>query len=377
MFNKKAPFHIVFLSTLLVCSLTLYAIDTEMIDEVYQKSLEGQLLDSDDNQIINDFWAEAIEELLLAEDPKEIFRIKTLILAKKPEVNANDYYNGFTQSAKKSLNFAFNEIKNWDNSEHKKNINMNLFILAAQIDSPELVDFAFERIDSQDTVIRYWAVKAITSPAIAGRINSEIMPDEVLAEKVINALEKVVEEEKSSAINEQIVKFLGQLISPQSIQLLLDIAEKRIESYESWNVSRELMDGKLLVAIGTEILTETRKEQRTEMVRSFAQLYSYVIQRYIIGKDFLSETQQNDLVSVMVEVEQEILGKLLEKPQVSIKRAIEKKSLNTLKREHDMLLGTASLTGELARKIDYDYGKNSTGRAINAPKTLPDPEAIE
>ena len=259
----------------------------------------------------------------------------------------------------------------------ESDFDMNLFILAAQIESPELVDLAFERIDSQKTIVRYWAVKAITSPAIVGKLNSEIMPDEVLAEKVINVLKKVVEEEKSPEINELIVKFLGQLKSPQTAQLLLDIAEKRIEAYQSWNVACELMDGKLLVAIGTEILTETRKEQKTEMARSFAQLYSYVIKRYIIGNDFLSETQQNDLASVMVEVEQEILGKLLEKPQASIKRAIEKKSLNTLRREHDMLLGTASLTGELARKIDYDYGKNSTGRAINAPKTLSDPTDTE
>jgi hypothetical protein len=377
MFNKKAPFHIVFLCILLVCSSTLYAIDSEMIDEVYQKALDGQLLDSDDTQIIEDFWAEAIEELLLTEDPKEVFRLKTLILAKKPQIQANDYYNGFIQSAKKNLDFAFNEIKSWDVNEHKINIDMNLFILAAQIESPELVDFAFERIDSQETIIRYWAVKAITSPAILGKLNSEIMSEEVLAEKVADVLKKVVEKEKSPEINELIVKFLSQLISPESTQLLVDIAEKRIEAYQSWTVACELMDGKLLIVLGTEILTETRKQQKTDMARSFAQLYSYVMKRYIIGKDFLSETQKNDLVSVMVEVEQEILGKLLEKPQVSIKRAIEKKSLNTLRREHDMLLGTASLTGELARQIDYDYGKNSTGRAINAPKSLSDPTDVE
>jgi hypothetical protein len=377
MFNKKAPFHIVFLFILLVCSLTLYAVDSEMIDEVYQKALDGQLLDSDDNQIINDFWAEAVEELLLTEDPKEVFRIKTLILTKKPQVQANDYYNGFIQSAKKNIDFAFNEIKSWDDNEHKRNVDINLFMLAAQMESPELVDFAFERIGSQKTIIRYWAVKAITSPAIIGKLNSEIMSEEVLAEKVSNALKEIVEKEKSPEINELIVKFLSQLISPQSIEILLGIAEKRIEAYQSWDVTCELMDAKLLIALGTEILTETRKQQKTDMAKSFAQLYSYVMKRYIIGKDFLNETQKKDLASVMVEVEQEILGKLLEKPQASIKRAIEKKSLNTLKREHDMLLGTASLTGELARKIDYDYGKNSTGRAINAPKTLSDPTEIE
>jgi len=348
-----------------------------MIDEVYQKALDGQLLDSDDNQIIGDFWAEAIEELLLTEDPKEVFRIKTLILAKNPQVKANDYYNGFIQSAKKNLDFAFNEIKSWDDSERKRNIDTNLFILAVQIESSELVDFAFERIDSQETIIRYWALKAITSPAIVSKLNSEIMSEEVLAEKVTSALKKVIEKEKSPEINELIIEFLGQLISPQSIQMLLDVAEKRIEAYQSWSVACELMDAKLLAALGSEILTETRKQQRADMARSFAQLYSYVMQRYIIGKDFLSETQKNNLASVMVQVEQGILGKLLEKPQVSIKRAIEKKSLNTLKREHDMLLGTASLTGELARKIDYDYGKNATGRAINAPRNLSDPTNIE
>ena len=111
----------------------------------------------------------------------------------------------------------------------------------------------------------------------------------------------------------------------------------------------------------------------SHITRKLAQLYSYVMHRYIIGKNLLNQTQKQNLASVMVNIEKNMIGKLLEKPQTSIKRAIEKRSIASLKREHDTLLGTSSLTGELARKIEFDYGKNPTGRAINAPMTLPNP----
>ncbi len=74
----------------------------------------------------------------------------------------------------------------------------------------------------------------------------------------------------------------------------------------------------------------------------------------------------------MISIEKNMIGKLLEKPQTSIKRALEKRSTAPLKRGHDALLGTSSLAGDLARKIEFDYGKNPGGRAINVPMTLPD-----
>ncbi|MCK5564080.1 MAG: hypothetical protein KAJ07_02445 [Planctomycetes bacterium] len=372
MFDNKRPLHVIFLFSLIVCS-QLYAIETDSIDQVLKKDVAGQMLDDYDRRAVADFWTHAIEEMLITADLDEIVEIKSLMLLKKPQTMDGDYYDAYTQAAKETITATIKEVNAWDNEELREHIKINLLILVAQLKSPELMDFAFQGLDAPDAIVRYWSVKAITSDVSVERLNSEIVADEATAQKILNAVENVVENEKSGEILELAINFLVQVNTDDAKQIISKLVDTRIEAYKSWNLTCEMMDSKLLMSLGSDILTETKTENKAQITRKFAQLYSYVIQRYIIGKNLLSQTQKQNLASVMVNIEKNMIGKLLEKPQSSIKRAIEKRSIASLKREHDTLLGTSSLAGELARKIEFDYGKKTTGRAINAPMTLPNP----
>ncbi len=377
MFDNKRLLHVIFLFSLIVCS-QLYAIDTDSIDQVLEKDAAGRMLDDYDRRTIADFWAQAIEEMLLTADLDEIVEIKSLMMSKKPRTMDGDYYDAYTKAAKETITATINEVNAWDNEELRDHIKINLLILVAQLESPELmVDFAFQGLNAPSAIVRYWSVKAITSDVSVERLNAEIVADEATVQKIINAVENVVENEKSGEILELAINFLVQVNTDDAKRIISEFIDTRIEAYKSWNVTCEMMDSKLLMSLGREILTETKNENKAQVMRKFAQLYSYVMQRYIIGKNLLSQTQKQNLASVMVNIEKNMIGKLLEKPQTSIKRAIEKRSTASLKREHDTLLGTSSLTGELARKIEFDYGKNPTGRAINAPMTLPNPPEPE
>ena len=112
-------------------------------------------------------------------------------------------------------------------------------------------------------------------------------------------------------------------------------------------------------------------EGRADFGRRFGQLYASVMQKYIIGQDFLDENSKRQLVSVMVEVEQASLPKLLGSQQGSIKNAIEKEKLSALQTEYDSLFGTATSTGQLSKVLEFDYGQGG-----QSPEKLTEPEGM-
>ena len=103
----------------------------------------------------------------------------------------------------------------------------------------------------------------------------------------------------------------------------------------------------------------------------FAQLYSYVIQRYIIGYDMLSSKTKNDLVSTIVEVEETAIEDLMGQKWGGLKKAIEggKSKLSSLKNEHDVLLGSDK-AGQLAGaiKFTYDNTPDTSPRVLKSPQ---------
>jgi hypothetical protein len=113
---------------------------------------------------------------------------------------------------------------------------------------------------------------------------------------------------------------------------------------------------------------------KPEIARRFAQLYSYVIFRYIKGYDILNDNQKQDLASVIIEVEEKCITRLLglNRPQGALRRAIERNDLSALADEHNKLLGDETSTGQLPSKLDFDYGTMPNGTKRTAPIPLPD-----
>jgi hypothetical protein len=75
----------------------------------------------------------------------------------------------------------------------------------------------------------------------------------------------------------------------------------------------------------------------------------------------------------MTDVEEKCISTLL-KPQLTIRRALERSSVPAILAEHDRLLGSATAPGELPQTLKFAYGTNN-GPKLTAPIPLPDPPA--
>jgi hypothetical protein len=167
--------------------------------------------------------------------------------------------------------------------------------------------------------------------------------------------------------------FAAEVNVPQGQGLLLEIADTRMKRYENWAAEYELLDGIVLKSLCRKISSAGRDKET--VARSFGQLYSYVIQRYIKGRNTLSQMQKHQLVSVLVETEKSCVSKLLEMPQssiVGIRKAIENEDYRDLLQEHDKLLGSGTRPGLLPSKLKFGY-LNPDGTKRAAPLALPKP----
>jgi hypothetical protein len=374
------------LTSVLAINAAFGAVSTEKIDAVRRKALDDKnILENSDFEVIDAFWAAALEELLISEDFSEIVTIRAEIFARRGGAEPTQYSVGFISSAQKHLESAFDEVQNRNTDRRKTWIERNLMILAAELESPDFLELGMRMLDHENGIVRYWAVKSVTSPIIVRQLNSELSSDAESAIRIVSGLESVVEKETYPEILNLIAGFAGQVTGPQAKQLLLKIVDLRTIAYEKWTVKYELMDAKLLRSLGNEILSPASEQDRAVISRKFAQLYSYAMQRYLLGANVLSDVSKQQLASVLVEVEQLLLDRLLGRPQSTIKKAVEKiltnktveqKDYSALEKEHDSLLGSTARKGDLSAALNFDYGKNPDGSAITAPKKLgPPPEA--
>jgi len=88
----------------------------------------------------------------------------------------------------------------------------------------------------------------------------------------------------------------------------------------------------------------------------------------------LNNTQKSHLASVLADTEDKCIGILL-KPQLTIRRALERNSLPAILAEHDRLLGSATTPGQLPATLKFDYSTTSGGPKRTSPIPLPDQPA--
>ena len=157
----------------------------------------------------------------------------------------------------------------------------------------------------------------------------------------------------------------------ESESLLLQIADKRIKEYAGWTVEYELLDSKILKLLSIKMNPEDNVN--VAVARRFSQLYSYVFQRYVKGREVLKKKQKQQLASVLAEVEKSCISKLLGIPQSVIKKAIEGNSYVGLLHEHSRLLGDATRPGALGMKFGFDYGTGPDGSKLIEPVSLSGP----
>jgi hypothetical protein len=245
-----------------------------------------------------------------------------------------------------------------------------------------LRDLAAPMLKDENMVVRYWAVHCLTNPAIIQQLNSGTTSNPETATTIAAQLTEVIET-SSPEILAQIARFAAQVNIPQGEGLLGQVADVRIKRYADWTVKYELLDIAILKLLESKIPLSSQglgaasptSLGKPAIARRFAQLYSYVIQRYIKGQDILNDTQKQHLIAVLVEIEEKCIGRLLGRPQGTIKRAIErdKTNMTPLLDEHNRLLGSQTTSGQLPSQLGFDYGTTSDGAKRTAPIPLPDP----
>ncbi len=154
-------------------------------------------------------------------------------------------------------------------------------------------------LNDKSTVIRYWAVHSVTNSGIIEQLNSGKASSLKLASEITEQLKKLVEG-TSPEIIALMAEFAAEVEIRQGEDLLLQIADMRINKYAEWDVEYELLEVRVLKSLYKKMSSAT--VSNPAIARRFGQLYSYAIQRYVKGRDFLGDEQKRQLASVLVEM---------------------------------------------------------------------------
>jgi len=355
--------------SVLVTNPGFAAVDTREIDVCVHK----KVLDDGDLQIIDDFVAEAVGELVKTEDFTLIARTRAVILSRSSSSEDSakaQYAEQFSESAHKYISEAFEAAEELTPEKRRFKTILNLLILADSLEEPLLGDLAMKWLNNENKAIQYWAVHSVTNPGITELYNAGGADDLELAERITEQLKGLVES-SSPEMLALMAEFAATVDIPQGEELLLKIADTRISRYADWTVEYELLDGSILKLLDSKISSGSMN--KAAVARRFGQLYSYAIQRYVKGQDVLSDTQKHQLASVLVETEILCISKQLRMAQSVIKNTIEQDNHIALLQEHSRLLGDETEAGQLPLKLDFDYGKKPNGNRRIAPLVLPEP----
>lgn len=348
------------------------AVNTKNIETVRNKPV----LESTDLQVIDAFLDEATQELVNTKDFTSISQIRSAILARRSSRKSSaaaQYEEQFFESAHKYISSSFERAEQLTPQDHRYKVILNLLILIDDLEDVRLADLSFVYLKDKNTVIRYWAVHSVTSPNFTNNLNSLKTTNSQLASRIIEQLKSLVEspEGRNTMVLAMVARFAAEVDNPQGEELLSQIADMRIKSYANWSVNNELLDSTILTLLYDKITPGTIN--RRAIARRFGQLYSYAIQRYVKGRDYLNAIQKNQLASVLVEIEKSCISKILAIPQTVIKRAIERDDYTRLLLEHSRLLGDETRAGEISQKLNFDYGTSPNGARLTAPLALPEP----
>ncbi len=353
---------------------SVFALNSTEIEAVLAARHKSKArLTTGDKVVIETFVRSGLQELLLEEDPWEAVSIRVAIVAQRGGSELSPYSAAFIEAAATNLKTTIEDAGRLQDADRRRRTLLNLLIIAAELESTEMADIGLGMLASPDAATQYWAVKTVASPAIAAQLKSPITGDEDLTRRIVGELDKAVGRGLAPEGMRIVVEFADAVDTPEARALVLKIADLRMSLYEKWTVKYELMDTILLSALGRQIMSETAEPKRVTACRKFGQLYSYVIERFILGGKVLSAGQKQQVASVIAEVENTIVGKLLAQSRVRLKKAIESAKLSTLESARKLLLGSPRQAGSLPVKLKFDYGKTAAGTTAKAPKSLKPP----
>ncbi|MHC5156999.1 MAG: hypothetical protein ACYSOZ_02715 [Planctomycetota bacterium] len=351
-----------------LCISVAYSVNITEIESVRLRTQGASSeLTSSDKSVIAKFWTEALNQMLLSKSSNEIVEIRRQLESQKGDDFLSYYATAYIAQAKTDIQEAFQNIARLEDSQQRQMLEQNLMILAANLQSPQLAPLALQQLDHNDAVVRYWAFKAVTQPAIIQQLTSEVTRDEQVTEAILDAMETQAANGLHPETQKMIVNFCAAFNESKARDILLAIANKRIAAYRNWTVNDESPDAVLLAVLGATAEQNSDPEVKKVFGRAFSELYAVVIQRYSQGKDTFSSEQIDRLLTVIAEVDQSVLDKIMGF-KTGILAAIKRGQ--GLDAQYETLLGNQMLRGQLAEKFKFDYGKDASGKSLSAPPKL-------
>ena len=355
-----------------VCMAVAYSASTAEIESLrLSVQASSAELTASQKGVISKFWIAALDEMMLSDFSLECVETRKQLAEQKGNEYLSHYATAYVAEAKTAIEAAFGDAARMEDPQQRQMIERNLLILAAELKSPDLAFLALPRLDAEDDVVRYWAFKAVTHPVVIEQLKSDVVGDEKTAQAILTALNKRVSLELQSPIQKMVIRFCMVFDDPLARDTLLLIADSRIKAYKDWTVSDVVLDADLLTALGNVAVLRLDPDKKV-FGQKFAELYALTIQRYLKGADVLSKGDIEQLLTVIAEVDQSVLGKTMG-INTGIFQALKTK--RGLEREYETLLGDRTRSGQLAAMFKFDYGKDASGKPITAPQELgPMPE---
>jgi len=355
-----------------VCIAVAYSASTTEIETLRLRVQDSSAeLTASEKGVISKFWSTALDQMMLSDSSRDCVETRRQLAGQKGIEYLSHYATTYVAEAKSAIETAFSDAQRMENPQQRQMIERNLMILTGELKSPDLASLALQRLDAEDDVTRYWAFKAVTDSSVIEQLTSDVTGDEKTTEAILTGFKTRASIETQAEIQKMVIRFCMAIDDPLARDILLLIAESRIKVYRDWTVSDAILDTSLLTALGNVAMLRQDPDKKVFGCK-FAELYATTIQRYLKGKDALSKEEVGQLLTVIAEVDQTVLGKTM-----GIKTGIlpALKSKRGLEREYETLFGDRMRSGLLAEKFKFDYGKDDSGKPITAPQELgPMPE---
>lgn len=355
----------------LIVAASVWAVTVSDVQDVKQRTEGGNLnLSPAERSVIEEFWESRLNTMLISDRPDDIIAIRKDLEVAMGDEPLSLYSSAYNEIAREYLAKALENVVRVEDTNKQEMLEQNLMVLTARLKSPALASIAIQRIDHENPVVRYWAVKAVTNTGVIQMLSSDVTADKETEGKILNVLKQRLQFEQQTEIRTMIVNFAAAMEHPTAREILLTVADERIKAYTTWSfmMDQETLDTRLLIALGSRATTAENNEDKSVLARKFAELYALVFQAYMKGAGSLDAAQLSYLLTVILEVDRSILNQMLNVPQTGVLRAIQRQV--GLEREYEMIFGDRLRPGDLATTFRFDYGKDASGRSITAPPEI-------
>lgn len=356
-----------------VSAWSMEALTIEQVHTQYNESTTA--LDAAAIGVIDDFWRKSMDVMMLSEDTDKIVELRLGLKKYKGSGYLSFYASAYQKAAKEHLKVAIDTVGKWEDGAKKARVERNLMILIAEIGSVGLVDLVMPKLSSKDPMVRYWAMRSLTSADIISQSKSDaVTRDDKRTAQIIAGLDEYLKTTPDIVTIPPATVFAGEINTAASRKMLSGIADRRIDAYMKWTVTDEQIDSDILKSLGNTGVQTVDSAEKQELLSRFGQLYACVLGRYMQGEK-LPAVSRERLISVIVEVEDKFLVNPKHVPGWASKFKTDISTNKSLNDNYNLLFGSNNITGELAAKLNFNYGKDSSGKAVMTPKPLPSPPA--